>query len=499
MQPALSATYTASQLGLAQIADGVAVVVSSGMADLVICEQGQNRVRTVDIGAVFSPGSGYFVTESPPGANGWSMVQASQGMALHMSGSVSQLYLFGAGGALSMSVLGAGGLPGTAQAVTTSQGNLTGVKSFTVIPDAAGDLTAVSKGGAKGFEVFTINGNGALTLTDIVGDSVKSYVEDVVGSASVQLGGEAFLVTISTKEAGLTSYSVSGNSDTSLIDSLGNHDGLAIAGAQALQTATTGGQTFAIIASVTSSSLSTVRINDMGCLFVADHVVDDLGSRIRGASALDVFEINGRVLIVAGGSDAGLTTYELLPGGGLYQMNATAFERGQGMGNIASIDTAANGDIVSIYVTEEAGTRLQVFQADYSDLGALIQATSGTTTGTALDDRIFGRASADTLNGGNGDDFLHDGAGADRLSGGGGADVFVLCADGSTDTITDFQNGMDRIDLSDWGRIYTSSVLTITGTSTGAQISYGRNILIVTSATGGSLGSNALTDDDFIF
>jgi serralysin len=499
MVPQLSATYSAAQLGIAQISDGVAIIVDNGSADLILCEQSANRATSIDLGTVEDPGTGYFVTESPPLAEEWSMVQASDGMALQTDGAEKRLFLFGASGALTISVIGSDGLPGTAQTVSTSIGALNDVHSFTVIPDASGDLAAVSQGGVSGLHLFHIGGNASLTLTETVLDTPKSYVDEVTDSASVLLNGQAYLLTLSAAENGITSYAVNDQGQAELVDSLGNRDGLAISGAQAIQTASVGGQTFAIIASVTSDSLSVVRVNDMGCLFQTDHVVDDLDARIRGASALDVFEVNGRVFVIAGGSDAGLTTYELLPGGRLSLMSEAAFETGQGMGNIASIDTAVNGDQVSIYVTEESGTRLQIFVSDFSDLGSLLVAAGNQTSGGGLDDRLLGRDGTDTLSGGGGDDFLHDGLGKDNLNGGSGADVFVICADTSTDTVADFENGTDKIDLSDWGRIYTSSVLTITSTSTGAQIAYGDNVLLINRAGGGSFSATDFSDADFLF
>ena len=63
----------------------------------------------------------------------------------------------------------------------------------------------------------------------------------------------------------------------------------------------------------------------------------------------------------------------------------------------------------------------------------------------------LGSASADSLVGSAAGDVLQGGAGADTLTGGAGADRFVYKAADSTaatpDTITDFQHGIDQIDL----------------------------------------------------
>jgi Ca2+-binding RTX toxin-like protein len=75
-------------------------------------------------------------------------------------------------------------------------------------------------------------------------------------------------------------------------------------------------------------------------------------------------------------------------------------------------------------------------------------------TGNGADNILDGGAGADTLLGGAGHDRLIGGAGADQLTGGADADVFVFAtgdaplSTGALDTITDFQVGLDQIDLS---------------------------------------------------
>ena len=63
------------------------------------------------------------------------------------------------------------------------------------------------------------------------------------------------------------------------------------------------------------------------------------------------------------------------------------------------------------------------------------------------DDVMLGNAGNDRLFGGLGNDRLDGGAGNDRLAGGAGTDVFVFAPGHGADTITDFANSQDRIDL----------------------------------------------------
>lgn len=60
-------------------------------------------------------------------------------------------------------------------------------------------------------------------------------------------------------------------------------------------------------------------------------------------------------------------------------------------------------------------------------------------------DRLFGDERRDTISGGNGRDFIVGGKGIDVLTGGRGVDTFFFNRNSASDTITDFEQGIDRI------------------------------------------------------
>ena len=74
-----------------------------------------------------------------------------------------------------------------------------------------------------------------------------------------------------------------------------------------------------------------------------------------------------------------------------------------------------------------------------------------TMTGGGDDDDLYGGAGSDALNGGDGNDLLNGGEGDDTLTGGKGDDVFVFEGAGGKDTVTDFKDREDKLDLSAYG------------------------------------------------
>ena len=80
-----------------------------------------------------------------------------------------------------------------------------------------------------------------------------------------------------------------------------------------------------------------------------------------------------------------------------------------------------------------------------------------TLNGDSGNDELFGGSGADNINGGSGNDIIAGGAGNDALVGGAGADRFQFFDNFGADTITDFEVGVDTIEL--YGGNDTLSIL----------------------------------------
>jgi Ca2+-binding RTX toxin-like protein len=116
-----------------------------------------------------------------------------------------------------------------------------------------------------------------------------------------------------------------------------------------------------------------------------------------------------------------------------------------------------------------------------------------TLTGGNGKDDLFGGAGRDSLAGDDDDDQLTDGRDRDTLAGGAGEDVFVLVEDGSRDTVLDFEDGIDLLELGvNFGK------LTITDIAPGeVEIRYGGDRLTLLD-TAGLLTAADITRDDLV-
>ena len=118
--------------------------------------------------------------------------------------------------------------------------------------------------------------------------------------------------------------------------------------------------------------------------------------------------------------------------------------------------------------------------------------------GTGNDDQsdLVGNKGKNILSALDGNDILDGGRGADKLDGGDGADTFVFKTGYGKDTIMDFENGVDFIDVSEWQGIDDfSDIEALMSSSNGdVVIKMGKDVLRIADTLEGDIDQN-----DFIF
>ena len=94
--------------------------------------------------------------------------------------------------------------------------------------------------------------------------------------------------------------------------------------------------------------------------------------------------------------------------------------------------------------------------------------------GRGGNDHIYAGGGNDTVSGGAGSDYIMGGVGSDVLSGGSGPDTFVYVDQGEGgDTITDFETGVEHIQLFGASRASPQVFYGGSGKAEGIMLSYG--------------------------
>jgi len=307
---------------------------------------------------------------------------------------------------------------------------------------------------------------------------------------TVQFGTSQLLLRADSAVQGVASYLVTATGGIQPLFSLGAGNGLGVNTPTALATVTAFGKTFVLLGAAETSSISVMKLSASGELWPTDHILDTLDTRFDGITALETLVVDGRVFVIAGGADDGLSLLTLLPDGRLVHLQTLAQQDGYGLENVQSISAVALGDEIQIYVASGAETGLSRFSIDLATMGATVNgAATGANRldGTLLDDLLISNShGADTLYGGDGDDILVSGPGATLLYGGRGNDLFVMRPETGRQFIMDYQAG-DRIDLSGLAMLHSTAQLQAVSTATGILLSYLGFEIEVVARNGSSL------------
>ncbi|WP_207209210.1 calcium-binding protein [Loktanella sp. IMCC34160] len=312
--------------------------------------------------------------------------------------------------------------------------------------------------------------------------------------AMTMIGGQQILLAAGVGETSIQSYLVGPNGALTEVASEAVFDGPGIGDPSVVEMVIVDGTTYALIAGATSGTLSLYQVNADGTFALTDHVIDDLGTRFGGTTALATHTIDGRTFAVAAGNDMGLSLFEILPGGMIIHHGSIEDTVDMALTEITALTLTSVDGALQIIAAGGGTQGLTWLSVDLGGLGVSNtgSANSETLLGTPEADLLSAIGGNDYLYGGAGNDVLQDGSGVDRLTGGAGADVFVFGWDGGTDMILDFDPAEDRIDLSHWPFLRNLGQLAFHSRSFGAVITYGDEHLVIYTADGSPLTSEQL-------
>lgn len=113
--------------------------------------------------------------------------------------------------------------------------------------------------------------------------------------------------------------------------------------------------------------------------------------------------------------------------------------------------------------------------------------------GGSRNDNLFGGSGDYTLQGREDNYFLNGGTGTDTLTGGTGADTFVFAPAFGNDTVTDFQDDIDQLDLTAFSFATVNGALSFAADVAGDVVfAFGPNTFTIQNTTQARLADDIL-------
>jgi hypothetical protein len=380
---------------------------------------------------------------------------------------------------------------------------------------ATGRVEASTLDGSNGFVINGINpddrlGGSVISSSDINGDGIADLIIGIplADPNGITDAGSTYVVfgSTNTGENGILNLSALNGSNGFVINGVvaGANSGKSISGAGDINgdgiddviIGAPGSKAGYVVFGSAASQPNPSPINDQGittinsplALNVTANDSDPNGNPLQ-ISSFDITSTQGGSITLDSNGTVDDLSDDLLvytPASDFSGFDSFSYTIDNGIGGTATAT-------VNVAVFSQVGT----FGNDTltgSSEGDFIRGGAGDdfVDGTEGNDKLLGNWGNDILVGGEGNDLLAGGLGNDLLFGGGGSDRFLLVSNLETDTIADFESGVDALAL--FGSL-TFGQLEITQSNDDTLISVTGTGEVLATLTG--VQANILTAADF--
>ncbi|WP_037314418.1 beta-propeller fold lactonase family protein [Ruegeria halocynthiae] len=370
------------------------------------------------------------------------------------------------------------------------------------LPSEGGGTTLLASYSSGDTEFIVVATDGGSQITAYRVGPTGTFTE-----VDVEIGRPAFLDTVETASntlvvsADSSSHSVvtyqtdTETGELTLVDNSNATSHLALNTPSSMEVIQAHGSSWVLVAGSGSNSISVMELGSDGSLLPTDHVLDSFGTKFNFIQDIAAINVGDQVFVFAGGDDDGISLFALVPGGQLVHLETVEGTAENGLGGVDTLSVAQVGNELQVFAANQQQDGISQFSVSLDNLGSVIEGDS-IQSGTNRDDILLGMGGS-TLLAGGGDDILVAGSGTTVMAGGEGSDIFVVQNGSRTTIITDFEVGVDRLDLSDFGQLRFPNQLGFTPTDDGAQIDFLGQTITLQSADGGSLSQVDVLKDFF--
>lgn len=375
--------------------------------------------------------------------------------------------------------------------------NADSVTAFTV-----GDTPYFAVAGSydDGISLFSYNLEGGAQLLSNRFDTDILHLDGVEDIAHVEFGGRHYVIAVSPNERGVSVLRVTPNDKLANMDNVTSGPDAVLGVLTNVEATVIDGNAYVVTGGFGFAPITVFSLSTKGELTVESQVTGADVANIGRLFALEIFEIDGRTYVAAGGDGGSISVFRMDDDGSL---TVSAEFEGVNTGRAGpTTDIAVHqfGEKTVLVASGQDGDGIATYRFFEEPPGVTTIGDDGADNlkGQEYGDILVGDSGNDRLKGKAGHDRILDGEGKDLLWGGSGRDVFEFIEDGTKDKIQDFEDGRDLIDLS--GFVNRFKDLTIEEVEDGViGITHGEEIFIVKGFDKQPLSVDMFDESDFVF
>jgi len=236
---------------------------------------------------------------------------------------------------------------GTAVLVDANNFAQTGAENLVAL-----DGSASSTRGIEGLSLTTLP-QGIVQISD----TINLPLGDVIALSSLSDGR---VIAGSAFDTGIALLDAAGL----ILDVALAEDGFWHSRVSGIETVQVGTRDFVIVAASGSSSISVFEV-DGDELILTDHEWDNATTHFYGVSELATARIGDMTIVAAGGTDAGLSLFELTADGDLIHLRDITDTPETTLADISGLDLIAHGDGALLVASSERDNGLSVFELEF--------------------------------------------------------------------------------------------------------------------------------------
>ena len=238
---------------------------------------------------------------------------------------------------------------------------LDGARGIAVFESGGSTYAAVASLTDNGVQILNITNPSNVTAAGSITDTPTLKLDGAWGIATFRSGGSTYAAVTAYDDSGVQILNITDPSNVTAAGSIGNTDALVLGGAEGIATFTSGGSTYAAVASLTDNGVQILNITNPSNVTAAGSITNTPTLKLDGAWGIATFRSGGSTY-------AAVTAYD---DSGVQILNVTNPSNVTAAGSIGNTDALVLGGAEGIATFTSGGSAYAAVAA-YDDDGVQI-------------------------------------------------------------------------------------------------------------------------------